>query len=315
MLGIMAAILAGASLQTSNERFEFTQVHMGVATRLVVVAPTRAEAEMAGTAAFARIEELEALFSDYRPTSEISRLSAKAGTGEWMPVSTETVLLLMKAERVREQSLGLFDITAGPVVALWRASRDGGQLPSHEEVRKAKQLVDGRQVRIRPFTEPYSGPPRYEVRLAKQGMKIDFGGIAKGYACDEAMRVLEEQGIEHALIEMGGDLAVKGRSPGTDGWSVYIPSLRQELNLTNCAVSTSGDTEQFIEIGGRRYGHIVDLRTGLGTVQRVQATVISPRGLDTDPWATALCAGGPMLVARARRFLPPSSRVEIRIAN
>jgi FAD:protein FMN transferase len=146
-------------------------------------------------------------------------------------------------------------------------------------------------------------------------MRIDFGGIAKGYACDEAMRMLSDAGIANGLIEMGGDIAVRGRPPGAAGWTITIPSLRREMVLTDCAISTSGDTEQFIEIGGRRYGHIVDLRTGYGTVGRVQATVIAPSGLDTDPWATALSAGGLGLAARARRILPANAQVFVRVAS
>lgn len=308
MLGIIAAILAVAPFQTTDERFEFTQVHMGVATRLVVVADSREKAEHAACAAFARIEFLEELFSDYRPTSEISRLSASAG-GDFMPIHQETALLLQKAERVREQSLGLFDVTAGPLVALWRRSRDSGVLPTFEEVSAARAQVDGRLVQLR------TNGGEYEARLVKPGMRIDFGGIAKGYACDEAMRLLIANGVTSGLIEMGGDIAVRGAPPGATGWNIYVPSLRKELVLSDCAISTSGDTEQFVEIGGRRYGHIVDLRTGLGTVQLVQATVITPLGLDSDPWATALCAGGPTLAARARRILPPGSRVELRITS
>lgn len=303
----MALAILATSLQTSGERFEFTQVHMGVATRLIVVAASRERAESAARAAFGRLEELEALFSDYRPTSEISRLSANAG-GDFMPISRETALLLRKAEDVRRASHGLFDVTAGPLVALWRRTRDTGALPTFDEVRAARALVDGRQVQVR------ATPTGYEARLARPGMRIDFGGIAKGYACDEAMRVLANAGVTNALIEMGGDIAVRGRPPGATGWTITIPSLRREMVLTDCAISTSGDTEQFVVIDGRRYGHIVDLRTGYGTVGRVQATVIAPSGLDTDPWATALSASGLAVAARARRTLPANAQVFLRVA-
>jgi len=307
-MAVMALAILATSLQTSGERFEFTQVHMGVATRLIVVAASRDKAESAARAAFDRIEQLEALFSDYRPSSEISRLSANAG-GDFMPISRETALLLAKAEEVRRESHGLFDVTAGPLVALWRRSRDTGALPTFDEVCAARSLVDGRQVHVR------ERPTGYEARLARRGMRIDFGGIAKGFACDEAMRMLSDAGVASGLIEMGGDIAVRGRPPGAAGWTITIPSLRRAMVLTDCAISTSGDTEQFIEIGGRRYGHIVDLRTGYGTVGRVQATVIAPSGFDTDPWATALSAGGLGLAARARRILPVSAQVFVRVAS
>jgi thiamine biosynthesis lipoprotein len=134
---------------------------------------------------------------------------------------------------------------------------------------------------------------RRTVRLTKPGMQLDLGGIAKGYACDEARRVLERHGIRSALIEMGGDLVLSGAPPGRSGWTVEVPNAgtangSATMTLRDCAVSSSGDTEQFAVIGGRRYSHVVDPRTGHASTNRVQATVIARDGFTSDPLSTAM---------------------------
>jgi thiamine biosynthesis lipoprotein len=124
-------------------------------------------------------------------------------------------------------------------------------------------------------------------------MQLDLGGVAKGYACDEAQRVLRENGVTLALFEAGGDIAVSGAPPGERGWQVDIAAgTSGRLTLVHAAVSSSGDTEQYVEIGGRRYSHIVDPRTGLGLTDRVAVTVVAPRGITSDSLATAISVLG-----------------------
>jgi len=261
---------------------------MGVQVRLVVYASSKPAAQAACEAAFARVAELEDVFSDYRPTSELMRLCARAG-GPPVRVSDELMFVLQRAQELSKRSDGAFDVTVGPYVQLWREARKTKQMPSPEALAAARDKVGWRLVRIH--------PDRKTVRLAVPGMKLDLGGIAKGYAGDEAMRVLRANGIDSALFEAGGDIVVGEPPPGERGWKIELPenaaTEQRSLTLSNAAVSTSGDTEQFVEIDGKRYSHVVDPRTGIGLTDRVAATVMAKDGITSDSLSTAACVMGP----------------------
>jgi thiamine biosynthesis lipoprotein len=122
--------------------------------------------------------------------------------------------------------------------------------------------------------------------LTVPGMQLDLGGIAKGYAGDEAIRILREHGVQSALFEAGGDIVVSDPPPRTRGWQIELPDGRKK-RLVNAAISTSGDTVQFLEVDGVRYSHVVDPRTGIGLTEHYAATVIAPRGITTDSLSTA----------------------------
>jgi thiamine biosynthesis lipoprotein len=257
---------------------------MGVDARLVVYAADRPAAERACAAAFERIAALDSIMSDYRRDSELMRLCARAGEPP-VHVSPDLFIVLRRAEQVSRQSDGAFDVTVGPLVALWRQARKTGVLPEPAAVARARRLVGWRKLHL--------NEPARTAHLTVPGMKLDLGGIGKGYAGDVAQRVLQRCGIDRALVEMGGDIVVSGAPPETDGWTIRVPNAGIEgksadLHLANCAVSTSGDTEQFVVIGGRRYSHIIDPRTGIALTNRVQVTVIAPNGLTADPLTKAL---------------------------
>jgi thiamine biosynthesis lipoprotein len=180
------------------------------------------------------------------------------------------------------------DVTVGPVVALWREARRTGRLPPDSAIGRALGPVGWRNLTLDLTTRT--------VTLRQPGMRLDLGGIAKGYACDQALRALREAGVTRALVELGGDIAVSDPPPGSDGWPVEVAtsdSSRTVLRLAREAVSTSGDSEQFVEIGGRRYSHVVDPRTGQALTSRVGVTVIGPDGLTSDGLATLLSVLGP----------------------
>jgi thiamine biosynthesis lipoprotein len=270
-------------------RFTYTQYHMGVNARLVLYAPDQGTAERSGTAAFARIAALDTIMSDYRQDSELNRLCARAGGAE-VPVSTDLFVVLRRAEEVARQSDGAFDITAGPLIRLWRGVRKARALPDPAELEEARKRVGWRRVHL--------DAARRTARLDLRGMQLDLGGIAKGYAADCAQQTLKKHGIRHALVELGGDLVVTGAPPGTGGWKIRVPNAEAAseptfIEVADRAVSTSGDTEQFVVIGGRQYSHIVDPRTGEALTSRVQVTVVGKDGLITDPLSTALSVLGP----------------------
>lgn len=275
--GILTVFLLGGAEPTLT-RYTFTKPHMGTRFRIIVYAPDQNTARKATKDAFARIAFLNATMSDYDKTSELMRLCAQAG-GPPVPVSAELFFVLSKAQKVSRQSGGAFDVTVGPVVKLWRRARKRRKLPEPRKLAEARALVGWRNVRL--------DKEKGTVQLLKSGMQLDLGGIAKGYAADEALAVLKKHGIDRALAAAGGDIAVSGPPPGADGWRIAIATLPGEkdpgrLVLHHAAVSTSGDAEQFVVIGGKRYSHIVDPRTGIGLLGRMSATVVARKGIDAD---------------------------------
>lgn len=287
LASLMLALAAGPGL----ERFAFTEPHMGTAFQAIVYAPDRSAAERAARAAFARIAELDGIMSDYRPASELMRLCARAG-GEPVQVSDDLFVVLSRADEVSRRSGGAFDVTVGPVTRLWRRARRTHQLPEPDQLKKALALVGYDKVKL--------DEKAHTVRLTTPGMLLDLGGIAKGYTADEALKVLKKHGIDRALVAAGGDIAVSGPPPGAEGWRVVIVPLTdaekdvpRTLILHDMAVSTSGDAEQYLEIDGVRYSHLIDPRTGLGLTGRRNVTVVALAGILSDSLTKVVSVLGP----------------------
>jgi thiamine biosynthesis lipoprotein len=272
-------------------RHAFTELHMGTRFQITLYAPDEPSAARAAKAAFARIAALDGIMSDYRPTSELMQLCQKAG-GPPVPVSEELFFVLTKAQEVSRRSEGAFDVTVGPVVRLWRQARKTHELPDPQELARARALVGYDKMKL--------DPKARTVQLHQAGMLLDLGGIAKGYSADEALAVLHRHGIMRALVAAGGDVAASGPPPDADGWRVGIAPLENPegkpahyVLLHDAAVSTSGDAAQHVEIGGRRYSHIVDPRTGMGLLGRRSVTVLARRGIDADSLTKVVSVLGP----------------------
>jgi thiamine biosynthesis lipoprotein len=262
---------------------------MGTRFRIVLYAADEASARHAARAAFARVAALDDCMSDYKAESELMRLCAKAG-GDPVVVSPELFTVLAKAQEVAEKSAGAFDVTVGPIVRLWRLARRTQRLPDADKLAKARTLVGYRNMRL--------DVTRGTVQLLKPGMQLDLGGIAKGYAADEELAVLKKHGITAALVAAGGDIAVSGSPPDKEGWDIAIAPLEPaepapHLLLHDAAVSTSGDAEQYVEIDGVRYSHIVDPRTGIGLTGRSEVTVVARHGIDSDSLTKVAAVLGP----------------------
>jgi thiamine biosynthesis lipoprotein len=265
--------------QPALTRFEYAQIHMGMRTRLVAYASDENAAVNACRAAFARIAQIDDVASDYRKDSELNRFCATAHDAP-VKLSDDLYAMLAQAQQIAELTGGAFDATCGPYVKLWRKARKARVLPSAEGLRAAGELVGYRMLHIDPAART--------GRLDKPGMQLDLGGLAKGYAGDCAIATLREHGITSALFEAGGDIVCSG--PPADrpaGWAIELVDAGEGnpevVTVRDCAVSTSGDTMQFVEIGGRHYSHVVDPRTGVGLTSRAMATVIAPKGLWADP--------------------------------
>jgi thiamine biosynthesis lipoprotein len=273
-------------------RHEYTERHMGVDVTLTLYAATDTAANDAAALAFARISALNRIFSDYDPESEAMRLCRDAQPGQAVPVSSELFTVLKASQELSVRSDGAFDVTIGPVVKLWRRARRQKELPDPQLLSEARQLVDFRQISL--------DAPKQTVRLSRSGLQLDFGGIAKGYAAQEALKTLQAGGISRALVAIAGDIAAGDPPPDQSGWKIGLAAFdqsaghpKQWLRLANAAVSTSGDAFQFVEIAGTRYSHIVDPKTGLGLTRRSSVTVIAPNGLTADGVDTAATLLGP----------------------
>jgi len=272
-------------VEAEKIRFEESQLHMGTLFRIVVYAESEEAAKSGLTKAFSRVSKLNSLLSDYLPESELSRLSKSSGSGQNIKVSDELWTVLRTADRVSRKSAGAFDVTVGPYARLWKIARAKREMLTKERLEMFRDAVGYWQIEYMPRQQ--------QVRLKAENMFLDLGGIAKGYAADEALRVLKSVGIPIALIDAGGDLVLGDSPPDRNGWKIAVggnvhPDL-PVLELANCAVATSGDTEQFVKIDGNRYSHIVNPLTGIGLTNQRQATLISPTGIYADALASTAC--------------------------
>jgi thiamine biosynthesis lipoprotein len=287
LLTVGCAAAVGCAGQPALTRYHYAELKMGVQANLIVYAPNEAAAQKACIAAYQRIDVLEQSMSDYRQGSELLRLCEHAG-GPGVPVSDELFFVLQKGREMSEKTNGAFDVTVGPEVHLWRRARKSHQLPTTHELAAARARTGWRLMQL--------DPAQKSVRLDRKGMRLDLGGIGKGYAGDEAIRVLRENGINSALFEAGGDIVVSDAPPGKAGWVIQVDNAGNgpaDLTVHDGAVSTSGDTVQFVEIGGVHYSHVVDPRTGMALTNHYAATIVAKCGVDSDALSTALCVMGP----------------------
>lgn len=289
----------------SIKRYEFESPHMGTLFRIVLYAAEDSLAESASEAAFERIEELNSMMSDYLPDSELNLLSRTSGSGRAIKVSPSLFEVLQYSKHLSGKTNGAFDVTVGSYVKLWREMNRQllPELPSKTELDEAGQRVGYRFIKL--------DEKNKSVELLQPGMQLDLGGIAKGYATDEALEILRQYGISSALVDGGGDIRVGEAPPNKDGWSVLIPAVDSEgttryteLLVSNRAIATSGDLFQFIEIDGVRYSHIIHPRTGLGITQQRSVTVLAPDGMTADSYASALSVLGPEKGIRLAQKLP-----------
>jgi thiamine biosynthesis lipoprotein len=298
-LAAFAATAIAGGCASRLARFEYRQIHMGVGARVVLYAEDEAAARRAAHAAYARLAKVDDVMSDWRPDSELMRLCARAGEGP-VPVSGDLFRVLERSAEFALASDGTFDVTVGPIVRLWRDARRDGRLPDAEALRAARSLVGPQRMVL--------DAEARTVQLDRPGMQLDLGAIGKGFAADEALAALRSAGAPRALVQLGGDIAVGDAPPGKRGWTIDVeegvtPGPKGRLGpFSRCGISVSGDAEQFVEIGGVRYSHVVDPRTGLGLTSGLAVTVIAPDATTSDALATAASVlgaeRGRLLVAR-----------------
>lgn len=237
---------------------------------------------------FAEVARLERLTSRYDPATEISRLNASAGRGP-RAVDPDLARLLAASVEYAELTRGSFDVTVGPLLALWREAAARDSPPAAEEIARARARVGAHHLRV----DLRGGTA--ELPLA--GSAIDLGGVAKGFAIDRGVALLRAAGVEAALLSFGGSsLHAYGAPPGERAWRVLLRDaaggFAGTLALRDRALSVSASLGGGFEIAGRRYGHVIDPRTGEPLVRRRLAAVVDPSGARAEALSTALLVLG-----------------------
>jgi thiamine biosynthesis lipoprotein len=254
-------------------------------------APSDAELEALVKGCFAEVENTEARMSVTRADSEISAVNSAAGEAPTL-ISGELYGVLERAGDISEMSGGAFDITIGSVMALWKTNGVFERLPSESEIRGRLPLVGYKGVEL-------MAPDM--ISLATRGVSLDLGGIAKGYACDKVVAMLREAGIEHAILDFGGNIYVIGDKPDGSNWrvGVRLPILGESgeacvVEVSDISVVTSGGYERFFELDGDIYHHLLDPKTGYPARSGLlSATVLASASADAAALATACFVLGP----------------------
>jgi thiamine biosynthesis lipoprotein len=277
------ASLAGGAIEARDAPASGLVVYafraMGGTASLQLPGPRSPQADALARRAIDEVLRIEARYSRYRADSVVGRINAAAG-GSPVAVDAETAALLRFADHLWRASGGRFDATSGVYRRVWDFR--GGKLPEPAAVEALRPLVNWPAVQ-------WSDA---EVRLPVAGMELDFGGFGKEYAADRAAGVLRAAGVAHALVELAGDLVAIGARPDGQPWRLGIRhprtpgALLATVPLSDLALATSGDYERFIEVDGRRYGHVLDARTGWPQDHWQSASIVAPTCLAAGAAAT-----------------------------
>ncbi|MDO8733912.1 MAG: FAD:protein FMN transferase [Elusimicrobiota bacterium] len=278
---IFSIFLLGCSVRIKE--FSETKLLMGTTVEIKVLSYDETIAKKSISDAFGEIARVEDIFSVYKPASEISQLN-KNGSAI---VSDEVIQLIKKSNYFSEISAGAFDITVLPIIELWKNSRKKGKRPSPSEIESAKKLVGWRNILINEKNK--------KITFAKKGMKIDFGGIAKGYAVERAVEVLKKNGVKTGLVNAGGNIGCFGEKV----FKVALQNPRDKnsfitvLKIKNKSVATSGDYERYFFLDKTKISHIINPLSGYSADKSISSTIIADSATDSDALSTAAFVMGP----------------------
>jgi thiamine biosynthesis lipoprotein len=269
---------------------------MGTFARIVAVAADEKIAKECIEAGIAELERVDNSMSDYKADSELALVNNRADK-EAVEVSEELFEVLKRGIDFSRKTDGAFDITVGPLVDLFRKSEEDGIKPDEEEISIAKSKVGFEKLKL--------DKQKRTVRFAAGGMRLDLGGIAKGYAIDKAIEAIRRNGGVGAMVDIGGDIRCFGAAPpGRERWVIGLQEPGEQasgviegrlsliLELTDAAVATSGDYRRFVVIEGERFSHIIDTRSGAGSSKLRSVTIIAKTALEADALATAVSVMG-----------------------
>jgi len=287
LLPVLAALLAGCtkagSTPSAEDPVEAQDFMMGTVITQRVYGKNASEAvkEVAD-----KLRQIETMMTVNAPGGDVNHLNSEAGKNS-VKLSSETLYVLEKAKKYSELSGGAFDVTIGPLVKAWGVFTDNPRVPSEEEIRSLLPLVDYRAISIDKGDS--------SAKLEKAGQMVDLGGIAKGYAGDEAIKIYKKYGIKSAYVNLGGNVVAMGSKPDGTPWRIGIQNPRAPsgvymgiVTVSDKAVVTSGDYERFFEQDNKRYHHILDPKTGYPSASGlISSTIIADASVDADALSTA----------------------------
>jgi thiamine biosynthesis lipoprotein len=292
---ILVIILHYGTVGAQQRKFSFSRHKMGSPFNLVLVTDDAVRASRLADSCFSLVDSLNHVFSDYDSTSELTRVNNTAGLNAMIYLSPLLWDLVLRSRFAYQASDSAFDITVGALSRVWRNARREKLFPSAASIAAARRQTGFHQLYIDKQVHAVSLPA---------GIRLDPGGIAKGYVAQQVIDYLRSKGITSALADAGGDMVMSAPPPGTPGWTigVNIPEttnelLNKRLLLQNMAVATSGDAYQYIEYAGKKYSHIIDPRTGYGITRQRNVTVIAKDGATAD-WLATACSILPIAAAK-----------------
>ena len=232
---------------------------------------------------------LNKIMSDYDPSSELSKLSDLAGSGKAARISDDLYRVLDAGQALATNSAGAFDMTAGAATQLWRRARRLKRMPPEYVIDNARKASGYRALKLDEDAKT--------AELTKPGVRLDLGGIAKGYALDESLKELHKHGLRQALVSAAGDIAAGDAPSGKPGWKIALLGLKENaaaefIWVSNGAVATSGDLFLVLERDGTRHSHIVDPRTARAITEQRLVHVLAPAAIQADSLATAISVLG-----------------------
>lgn len=281
---ILLAITASA-----QQTFKRTLKLMGSRFDISVVAIDSSEANNYIDSAILEISRIEKLISSWDANSQTSEINRQAGIKS-VVVDLELFNLIERAIKISKLTDGAFDITYASMDNIWKFDNSMKVMPSEENIKKSVSKVGYQNIIM--------NANKNSVFLKKQGMKIGFGAIGKGYAADKAKNLLMKQGVKAGIINASGDMNTWGLQPNGEAWKIAITNPKNKdkvfaiLPIHNGAVVTSGDYEKFVEFKGKRYSHIIDPRTGYPSTGIIGATVFAPSAELADALATSVFVMG-----------------------
>jgi thiamine biosynthesis lipoprotein len=272
------------------------QIVMGTFARVVVIAKDQETGSKCIRAALEEIHKVDELMSDYKSDSEISQVNKRAAEVS-VTVSESTYEVLRRSVEFSELTDGAFDITVGPLMDLFREAEKGAAAPAQQQIAEAKSKVGFEKLKL--------DSENRTVQFAVESMRLDLGGIAKGYAIDKAVEAAQRNGALGGMVDIGGDIRCFGSPPeDREHWLIAVQDpdttraqtigdgLLMKLRITDAAVATSGDYQQFVMIGRQRYSHIMNRKTGTSAEGLSSVTIIAASATDADALATSVSVLG-----------------------
>jgi FAD:protein FMN transferase len=303
---VVASVQAAGSRKQHQYRHEATRMSMASVYAIEAYGPDAETLPRMVEEAFDEVDRIDRMMSHYRAESPLSRVNREAARHP-VTVDRELFDFIVGAMRYNRDSEGAFDITVGPLMKAWGFFRGDGRMPTAEELGAARRRVGAGHVILNEGAT--------SIGFDVDGVELDLGGIAKGYAVDRVVGLLRARRIPAALISAGGSTIYGlGAPPGRDGWDVMIQDpldpqkIARTIHLKDRALSVAGSAEKSFESGGVRYSHIMDPRTGSPVQGVLSVAVLASSGTAGDALDDAFFVLGP---ARSRRYLKQLPATEV----